>query len=840
MSAAPPSKSISLNVLSPAATKGQREGKVKRSRAAKWRALTLFLVNAIIAARLAWWLANDQQSIISPVEPSESLAFSKDNVINAGLIFFIIMIASTMIFGRFFCGWACHFLAVQDAARWLLLKLGIRPKPFRSRLLALVPLGAFLYMFIWPLAYRAWLFAGNVRLRLGAGDTFSNALAWANEHPFAFGIPESEIVRAGFWDTFPGIVGAIFAFLVAGAAIVYILGAKGFCFYACPYGGILGPADKLAPFRIRVNEDCTESGHCTSVCSSNVRVHEEVRDYGMVVDPGCMKCLDCVTVCPNDALRWGIGKPALFAKPRRTPDIRHRKDYSTREEFALAALFLGTLYSLHGLYGVFPFLVSLGVSSILAYLLMTVARTFYKPSVRGMRINLKHNGSRTKAGLIALPIALLTVASLGHSAFIQHRLWAGTKLYDEHAGLRDIAINAGSPNVLAPEQREKLEQTLTYINRTLSLTPFPLARQEIQQAWLYASLGPAERFTSEALEAADFLRTPRLYELDVAQAHVRAGYFEQAEDIYQRLLVRDPQDADSRAMLSELVAQNPLRQDEALQLARTAHADAPESIRASMALARMLAIVEGDMPGCIEVLGALAGVEGLTPLEISSVSVAMFELGAADAALEFVRSVAGISEDPGAAELITVDVLIAMGRTDEAREAIDALLNSEAPPISALRASATFYTSQVYDLEKALSAVRAILVRQPFRPDILTLEGDILDAMAREPDTHLDDEQAGALLDDARASYEAAARRITIDLNTTPDNPAPYRDLGSVHARLGDYESAERTTKIATELNPNDVSAWQLLSVIYQELGETESAAAAQQRVAVLTGAAPG
>ena len=22
--------------------------------------------------------------------------------------------------------------------------------------------------------------------------------------------------------------------------------------------------------------------------------------YGMVVDPGCMKCMDCVSVCPND------------------------------------------------------------------------------------------------------------------------------------------------------------------------------------------------------------------------------------------------------------------------------------------------------------------------------------------------------------------------------------------------------------------------------------------------------------------------------------------------------------------------------------------------------------
>ena len=33
----------------------------------------------------------------------------------------------------------------------------------------------------------------------------------------------------------------------------------------------------------------------------------------MVVDPGCMKCMDCVSVCPNDALYFGFGKPTLMA-----------------------------------------------------------------------------------------------------------------------------------------------------------------------------------------------------------------------------------------------------------------------------------------------------------------------------------------------------------------------------------------------------------------------------------------------------------------------------------------------------------------------------------------------
>ena len=34
----------------------------------------------------------------------------------------------------------------------------------------------------------------------------------------------------------------------------------------------------------------------------------------MVVDPGCMKCMDCVSVCPNDALYFGFGKTAATVK----------------------------------------------------------------------------------------------------------------------------------------------------------------------------------------------------------------------------------------------------------------------------------------------------------------------------------------------------------------------------------------------------------------------------------------------------------------------------------------------------------------------------------------------
>ncbi|MDG1454569.1 MAG: 4Fe-4S binding protein, partial [Planctomycetota bacterium] len=77
--------------------------------------------------------------------------------VNAGFIFFILAILSTAILGRWFCGWACHMVALQDLCAWMMKKIGITPRPFRSRLLGLIPFFLAFYMFLWPTVKR-WTF----------------------------------------------------------------------------------------------------------------------------------------------------------------------------------------------------------------------------------------------------------------------------------------------------------------------------------------------------------------------------------------------------------------------------------------------------------------------------------------------------------------------------------------------------------------------------------------------------------------------------------------------------------------------------------------------------------
>ena len=303
-------------------------------------------VHLLIAAHLAHWLAAG--TTLTPVEPSEAMELGRRGLVNAGAIFFGTAILATAIFGRFFCGWGCHLVALQDLCRWLLEKVGIRPRPLGSRALAWVPALAFVYMFLWPALYR--LATGGAAPPL-----------------------QVELTTASFWATFPGWAVALATFATCGFACVYLLGAKGFCTYACPYGAIFGAAERLAPGRIRVTDACSGCGHCTAVCTSNVRVHEEVASHGMVVDPGCMKCMDCVSVCPNDALYFGWGRPALFARPV-APAPKRRPALGWRDELFLAVAFALAFFALRGLYGIFPFLFSLGLAGCLAYLALVTRR----------------------------------------------------------------------------------------------------------------------------------------------------------------------------------------------------------------------------------------------------------------------------------------------------------------------------------------------------------------------------------------------------------------------------------------------------------------------------------
>ena len=197
-------RSVELPVLATPGP-GPAEPGIARSRTARWRAISLILLYLLMIAHIVQWRIMGKT--VSPIEPSESMYTLQNGAINAGFIFFTLAILTTLIFGRFVCGWGCHIVALQDFCAWLLKKFGMTPKPFRSRLLVFVPLIVALYMFVWPTVGRYFVKPANEPLI----PNFTNHL-----------------ITSDFWATFPPVWVAIPFLFICGFVTVYFLGSRGF------------------------------------------------------------------------------------------------------------------------------------------------------------------------------------------------------------------------------------------------------------------------------------------------------------------------------------------------------------------------------------------------------------------------------------------------------------------------------------------------------------------------------------------------------------------------------------------------------------------------------------
>jgi polyferredoxin len=486
---------------------------VRRSRVSRLRAWVLVAVHVLIGVHIWHWLATGES--VTPVEPSEAMQTFEQGEINAGFLLFAGLIATTLIFGRWFCGWACHVVALQDLCAWLLHKLGLKPRPLRSRLLVLAPWVVAFFMFGWPHIER-WISSD--------GGPRPSGWRW-------------ELTTQDLWQTFPGPIMGIGTFLVVGFLIVWWLGAKGFCTYGCPYGAFFTLADRVAPVRVKVNDACNACGHCTSVCTSNVRVHEEVARHKQIVDPGCMKCLDCVSVCPTNALSIGIAKPKPLATSQQR--IRQRADFVWAEEVLMAVVaVVAVQWTFRGAWfgeGV-PFLMSVGLGVITAVFAMLFARLWWQSDVRFQHTVLKQGGRRTRAGNVALVLLGAWLAFTAHT-FVGQRLRAGAM----EAAQQPIKSKMYAAQSFDPARADRaLAQVERAASWVLMVDP-PLREVRALIRGTVGRHGDAEAELTEVYESSGELFFPQA-KMALANYFARRNRLDEAETLLLEVLAERPDD----------------------------------------------------------------------------------------------------------------------------------------------------------------------------------------------------------------------------------------------------------------------------------------------------------
>lgn len=208
--------------------------------------------------------------------------------INAFVVLLAVLLAYTLVFGRFFCGYACAFGSLGDwlHALYLFICRKIKKKPLKfnqtaARVMSYVKYG--ILVLICALCF------------LGMYAGFAGTSPW---DVFSM-IRSLNFTHLGSYQV--GIV--ILAAIFVGMAVK----ERFFCRFLCPMGAIFSMIPVLPFFSLRRTRDKCIRGcsNCTKICPSDI----ELPDSGVLeVSGDCFQCQKCIGNCPKANVHCAVSE----------------------------------------------------------------------------------------------------------------------------------------------------------------------------------------------------------------------------------------------------------------------------------------------------------------------------------------------------------------------------------------------------------------------------------------------------------------------------------------------------------------------------------------------------
>lgn len=188
----------------------------------------------------------------------------------------------TIIFGRFFCGYACAFGSVGDWIHELYLRICkiMKKKPLQISKELKKGLSVVKYIILLIIVVLCFKEKYEITKGWSPWDAFS-------------------MIRAGNFqikEYIPAII--ILALIIAGMAVC----ERFFCRFLCPMGAVFSVLPVLPFFSLaRDREQCIKGCiACTNKCPSDI----ELPDAGDDIQSGdCFMCQKCMDVCPKSNIK---------------------------------------------------------------------------------------------------------------------------------------------------------------------------------------------------------------------------------------------------------------------------------------------------------------------------------------------------------------------------------------------------------------------------------------------------------------------------------------------------------------------------------------------------------
>ncbi len=258
-------------------------------------------------------LANFFSIHLGPTIASIAVAFS-----TTFLVAILVILVITFLFGRFYCSLLCPLGILQDFLCFLSFKKSNNNKNFFKTRYTIAAI-------VFSALFAEWA----VGLKILDPHTNFGLIASSIFAPLFNLITDN----TNYEFTAASLAISLVPFIIL--ILLILFKRRFFCTAICPVGTILGLSAKYGLFRLKFSDQCITCGACFRSCpAGSINLKDKKID-----NERCLRCLRCVSVCPKQAIKYGVVEKNKYS------DVvsfnRSRRNFILGSALVLGGIFVG-------------------------------------------------------------------------------------------------------------------------------------------------------------------------------------------------------------------------------------------------------------------------------------------------------------------------------------------------------------------------------------------------------------------------------------------------------------------------------------------------------------------